>query len=317
MTDARIALLFDIESMFLRARGDEGIRKRKPKNITLAITLALLHHAAAEGTIVRRFAALALPPPGRPWSSHIRREDWEIFTTIVDMGFDVSLITSEADAADALIEREANHLGRKTSDVDVIMVATNDGKPPFPKIVNNLRAAHKLVKIISYDSIPSFYKKFRHYPCTMIAWEVRELLTNHQEILEHLAMDPFAFNPLPLLREALGVGPPVRESSLNEKDASSIFPSTTRHLIPDAFKQSWRAYALTTLAAALSLEPPSRVYHIEDLRSILRNALETWPDPKPNREGIPHIVDFFIKTTDLFETTRRYVFNPQSSLLKE
>lgn len=176
-----VALFVDIENLFIAAREDKSIDgAEKSARILKTLPPCLLRIASTLGPIAHAYGALSLPrSTGQNGGSDRSARTEEVIAmqlAFVNAGMPTILVPAGHNAADEALMQQALRLMRN-SFIKTFVIATGDGREPFPELLRILTEKNKTVHVVAYDKLPHIIQN-RVYPCTYdrIASIMRETL---------------------------------------------------------------------------------------------------------------------------------------------
>lgn len=300
-------LVFDVENFLYAVRNDDLIHQEMRRLNTFVLLLALIR--ALEDLIrnkffvIGRFAALAFPQTTHPRSDSRRPvlSPEEIQKCLLNHAFSVSLEPHEKNAADnALVQRVAGFIeGQKPH---TCIIATGDGRDPFPRFIQDLLARAIAVHVVSYDYTPESVRDNSNVRYSLLAADVR---THLQEFWSHPAQkDEKQLPSLVLVRRS------VRDyyRALQNSNVSAM----------QAIDPTHRLWIIKTLEAIKSLTPIGTRWELKfsEIHNAVKSYALQWPDRPPHEELVA-LLQEMIRSTNLFGRTSVYTPNWESGLWKE
>lgn len=299
-----VAILLDFENLFFQARNDSSLGGYSDEMIALAIAAALDEIAQKQGTILQRFGAFSLLPSKK--TNHRRRRQmgsWLlILQGLTDCGYRFLLVRHGDDAAD----RSIADIGLQvvtTSGAKTCVLATGDGKEPFPSLCDSLTAKGVKIHVVSYDYVPASVKERPDITSSIIAGSVLRLLA---EVLPQKAM------PHPDLRET-AMHTPTGEGGI--RDSVRLFIKNPDDPAIEPQHRTWIRKAIAAIAAEKEKRARKEV-RFEALLALLGQTFPNGEGLQPSEGEVRLVLTALIQLTDLFERKSLYLVNPGSSLLR-
>lgn len=305
-TTARVGIIFDIENILYTAINDGDLIGHQHDHVLRAATISLERIAQSFGSVVFRFGALSLPRVNTREAiadfgkrMETRRDKFKLAQMLVDVGYEISLVTHGGHAADHPLCRTGADLAE---DVDIIVIATGDAEEPFATLYSNLLMSGKRVHVVSYRYVPKKVKYRTGISYACIAPQVLHLLEDRTI--------PEDFIKEPVKRPAT---PEETETSEHEKVRKSVRAFARGELTQvDPTHLFWIKGAIGDIARTLR-DGGSPHLKFWELTDIVR-VDPAWPDPKPSKKLMKALMAALTKT-DLFERNEVYSLNDKSKLL--
>lgn len=275
--EGRSAILLDAENILIPAFKDEALKGRKKQLVIKAVALALEGVAERMGSLTYQFAAVSLPPSGR-----LRDEAWSMIKDLVDSGYQVTTESMSPNASDLLIEKKGIALAKEL-DIDSIVLATRDGKEPYPGLLDALSCAKKKVCVAAYDYFPASFRARSDLQYALLGGDVRKFVARMESWQEAQ----------------------IYEKSLNYRESER-----------ELFLRKGIALALEALLRDCQSDryiPASFGFIV---RYLSNNLLTSFGIDATNDE-VKRVIRHLITYTDVFENVTRYIFNPRSVLLAQ
>lgn len=301
-----VGIIFDIENILYTAINDGDLIGHHHDHVLRAATISLEQIARSFGSVAFRFGALSLPRVNTREAianfekrMEIRRDKFKLAQMLVDVGYEISLVTYGEHAADHPLCRTGKQLAES---VDCIVVATGDAEEPFATLYKNLLMSGKKVHVVSYQYVPKKVKYRTGISYACIAPQVHHLLeggTKPEDFIKEAVKRP--------------VTPEETEASEHEKMRQSVRAFARGELERvDPTHLFWIKGAIEDATRILkdSSSPHLKFWELADVVKVN----PAWPDPKPSKKMIKTLVAALTKT-DLFERTEVYSLNERSKLL--
>ncbi|MDP3947930.1 MAG: NYN domain-containing protein, partial [bacterium] len=140
------AILLDIENLFFAACGDPMASEASSRNKLLGRIIGYVKELAlGYAPRVRSYAALG-------FSQRHKSVSWISFV-LAKADFRVMIVPAGPNAADTAL-RDLGLLLAVDDNVGAVVLATGDGREPFPELLEILLEAGKRVHVVSYDGAP-------------------------------------------------------------------------------------------------------------------------------------------------------------------
>lgn len=144
-TKTECAILLDIENLLFSALGDAAAYEASKNKVVEQIIGAVSAIGRRHAPTVRSYAALG-------FARKQKEVSW-IALVLAKAGFRTMIVPAGPNAADAAL-RDFGLLLSINNAVATVVLATGDGKEPFPELLELLLEAGKRVHVVSYDGAP-------------------------------------------------------------------------------------------------------------------------------------------------------------------
>ena len=290
MKERECAILLDIENILFAAYDDAAASGASKNKLAGCIIGYVSELAQSYAPSVRSYAALG-------FARKQKNVSWISFA-LAKAGFRTMIVPAGPNAADTAL-RDLGLLLAVDDNVGMVILATGDGKEPFPELLEILLGCGKRVHVVSYDGAP---------------------VSMHVEGVEHSSLAPH----LRILVESASDS--VSSSASAEETAEQ--PSNDEAEAAGVTKRSYREAARAILAGA-SIEGLKRpVANLADAYEIYENELAWGHDRRfsfgrlfgvleaarasgrlqaASAEEVGWIANALVKFTDVFDHLDMYI----------
>lgn len=307
MEERECAILLDIENI-LFAACDDAAASEASKNKLAGYIIGYVNELAQGYALrVRSYAALG-------FARKQKNVSWISFV-LAKAGFRTMIVPAGPNAADAAL-RDLGLLLAVDDKVGTVILATGDGREPFPELLEILLSCGKMVHVVSYDGAP---------------WSMHVEGVEHSSLAPHLRifLEEEAAEPPSSNGVTVSVSPETAlEAAASEADESD---SASSGEAPGITKRMYReaARAILTGASTAGLERPvanladayeifeylltrerDRRFSFGRLLTALKDARISGRLRAESENEVGWIAKTLVDFTDAFDHLDMYVSNP-------
>lgn len=302
----KVSIVLDIENIFYAALKDPDLLSKKPTLVLRASVVAVERIAMELGKVYYRFGALSLPKLNRlageggfAESSRMIERSFRNVQILVDLGYEIYLVTEKPDAADAALCRTARAI---SGEVDVVLLGTADKGEHFSSLVEDLLEQGKEVRTLSFESAPVKVRR-KKIPHHRIASDIRKLLEGKEPQVRFV-------EKVDKIMEGAAA-----EESWDKKLRKSVVAYTEDEIEKADFTHlRWIHHAVEALQEYCY---GRRAFSFGELLRALQQRRDNWPQPQPQERELKVLLSELVGKTDLFSQTSMYIYNLQSRILQK
>ncbi|GEM_PF-4140290 len=283
-------LLLDIENFVSQAHEDERIRHHRLHDI-IGATMTGLERIAQRFSIELqwRIAAFAFPWLSQTNTNEVRNTALDIqrmSLQMADQGYIVPPVHQAADAADIIMTRLTLGL-MEDSKIKVCILATEDGRGSFRKLVRGVHRRKRQVHLVGYRYIPPALQSLGHCSSSLLVEDVVQILEQ-----DHSHVPPHAAPPQRTLAQSLRTR--IRNPGAHIDPQHQLWINETLNAIEKFTQGRWEGM----------------------FWQLLTGVLTHWQGHTPPYEEYRSMMYVLVNNPRLFKTKSLIVYGPDGELLK-
>lgn len=296
-------ILLDVESTLWTAVHDKTFQRCQPQTIVRAFTRCVEGLALSiQRPPCRRIGAVS-PLPRRynvrsPQSSGHKLHS--IITALVSQHYVIKIVPRGPNSVDDELCQFDGQWAVHSPDIKTLILVTEDGREPFPALIQDFVDAGKEVYVVGYRRVPAGLRfQFQTLRYTTIAAQVNSLLAGNGSDVGELTLS----SPSPFTKSILAC----------IRNLSEDHHTRTVNMI----HLEWVKRAIRIWAEKINkkTDGPYAACEFSTLVDLLEEGLDSWPSPRPTESELKELV-LTLSQSFLFRKLNSYALSHESDLLR-